>query len=315
MNRRLPLGVDVGNTRIRIAELFLDRGMPEIHNVAVHEVDRVTDTDLPHQIRDLLRAADIKARNCVCGFAEPNATVRLTQFPPMSRAEQRKAAHFEAGRYVANVEDAIVSLTELDQAHRFALGIVDGAVLARRLKAIRAAGLRIVAADYDGFALKRTFPDADAILDVGYSAARFYAYGGPIPYGTVIEYGGRNFTNEIARAFAIGMGDAEQRKRLSGVEGIGGDTIPGFCRVVARAIQSATTAGFVKGKKLVLCGNGARLTGLADSIALDLGYDVQLANELMVSTTYPNDIVNANAPDWSLAVGLALYRVRREHTA
>ena len=210
-----------------------------------------------------------------------------------------------------DLDDAIVSLCALDRRRRFAIGIANGAAVARRVAVLRSAGLRVAGVDYDGFALGRTFSNADAVLDIGYGGARLYAFGGPVPFGAAIDYGGQSFTDAIARAFAIGGTDAEQRKRTAGSAGIDDVLAAGLCRAIGRAVRSSRAAGCAELRSLVLCGNGARLPGLADAVAAELRCRAELASELTLpSVHYPCDVVGANATDWALAVGLALYGVR-----
>jgi Tfp pilus assembly PilM family ATPase len=315
MKRRLPLGVDLGATRIRIAELAQSRDRIVINAVEALDIPIGDDRLTSQQMCSLLRDHGLRGRRCVIGLGEPSATLRRVALPPMADNEHRRAARYEAARYVPDVDRAVVTTTPLKQSRQYALGIASSVALNRRVAFLRAAGLHVAAVDYDGFAFMRAFPDAQAVLDVGLEQARLYVLGGDLPLGTVIEYGGRAFSDAIARAFGIGERDAEERKRSIGTMGIDDSLLAAFCRSVSRAMRPSWRNAATESARLVLCGNGARIPELVERLAGELHCIVALAGELRHDAVYPRDVIRANAPAWALAVGLALHDVRTERSA
>jgi Tfp pilus assembly PilM family ATPase len=302
-----PLGVDLGTTRVRIAQLERGPDGLELRNVAAADIGGIEERDLPARIRELLRAAGIRRRRCVCGLGEPNATLRAVEFPPMSPGERRRAARYEAERYAARGTETAVTAVPLDGRRRWALAIADRAELRRRVSILRAAGLHVAAVDYDGLAYARLFPRSDAVLDVGLAAARLYVFGAEVPFAAALDYGGNAFTSAIAQAFAIAEDDAETRKRSMGLGGADDAPLAALSRSAARALRGAELASAREPRRLVLCGNGARLPELAERLARDLRCEAAIAEQWAGPSTYPGDVARANLPDWALAVGLALY--------
>ncbi len=314
MSRRhdLPLGVDIGASRIRVSVLQLDAGVPVLRNVAVRA--RVTQNEDPDslaaEIRSLLQAEHIREKRAVAAIGEPDATIRTVMFPPMGGREREHAARYEAARFIAYpLSEAYVRIAPLDaMPNAYALGIARNATLRRHLDALRLAGLRVVGIDYEAYAYRRVFPGADAILDVGHLGARLYVYGGPTPFGIALDGGARSFTAIIARSLGLDDAAAERRKRSLGLAGAGDPELSAFARSVGGALLNARNHGAHDVQRIVLVGNGARLMTLAERLERDTGSSVAIADGLGISRS-PNaeDIARAGAPDWALSIGIALW--------
>jgi Tfp pilus assembly PilM family ATPase len=283
------------------------RNLPRASGPASADADAVCARLLAEALGEL----EVHERRCVCALGEPFAILRSVRFPPMSRWERERAARFEAARHIGYpLAEAAVRIVAIDASDaRWALGVVRERELRRRCQLLECAGLRVVGVDHEAYALRRAFPSADAILDVGHAMSRFYAYGGDLPYGIALEAGSAGFTAAIGRALDIDLAGAERRKRLVGMAGAGESSLEAFVNDVARAIRTARSRGAADVQRIALSGNGARLAGLAERLRRDTGCDVELASQIapVSGSAYPADVVRAHAPDWSLAIGLALW--------
>jgi type IV pilus assembly protein PilM len=317
--RSLPLGIDLGSTRIRIAELCREDGEAVLRRVSVIELDD-TRGDLQDEryLGSSLRELGIRERRCIAAVGEPDATIHTVTFPPMSTRERERAGRFEASRHIEYpLADAFVKTApiDLDQG-LFALGIVRSTVMQRRMNILRAAGLRPIALDHEAYALQRAFPYADAVLDMGYTIGRLYAFGAGAPIGITLDGGAHTFTQAIARGLSVDVATAERRKRTIGLSGVAESEMNAFTHSVGRALLKARNNGVTGIQRLIVSGNGARLPTLAERLERDTGCSVDVATDVGAPrSSYPEDITRASAPDWALSVGLALWTASQEAAA
>jgi Tfp pilus assembly PilM family ATPase len=236
----------------------------------------------------------------------------------MGTRERERAGLFEASRHIDYpLNEALVKTAPIDlEQGVFALGIVRSAAMERRLQILRYAGLHPITIDHEAYALRRAFPYADAVLDLGYITGRFYAFGLGAPIGVVLDGGADTFTQAIARGLSIDVATAERRKRTIGLSGVADSEMSAFTYSVGRALLTARNHGVTGIQRLVVTGNGARLPTLAERLERDTGCSVDIAADLGIANSpYPEDIKRAGAPDWALSVGLALWTSSRERAA
>ena len=128
--RTLPLGIDVGEARIRVAlaQRRFD-GTAELVAVAT----RPRGEDLARSVAEAVTELRTPERRCVFGVAEPGASLRAARFPMMRRAELVRAARFEASRLIDYpIDEALVQVVPLDTGHgESAIGIVRADAIAR----------------------------------------------------------------------------------------------------------------------------------------------------------------------------------------
>jgi Tfp pilus assembly PilM family ATPase len=301
----LPLGVDVGAARTRVALVERDADAT-VRLIAV--ATAATGTDPARAIANAVAELATRERRCVLALGAPATQLRVVAFPSLSRRERERAARFEAARTIAYpVADAAVRLVPVD-ATRCVLAIAPQRAIDERAALARAAGLRLVAIDDAALALLRCVRDDTAILDIGAAGSILIVADDPVPRAHVLPVGGATFTEAIARALALDAGAAERRKRTIGPAGAGESTCDGFVAALATALSSARANARSHVRRLALCGNGSRLIGLAAGIEAVLAMPVEpLDLGAAVSTTIPPDVVRAAAPDWALAYGLALW--------
>jgi Tfp pilus assembly PilM family ATPase len=298
----LPLGVDLGQTRVRVA--LLEVSGDERRLIAVAARDRAA--SLGDTLREALSDLGSPERRCVLGITEPDGLVRPVTFPPMPSRERSQAARFEADRLVRADEPLVVRLFPLDGNARFAIGIAKRRTIDDRLHVARETRLTCVGVDNAAFAYQRLARQNEAILDIGATAATLYLFGDVLPSTTRFEMGGERLTAGLAESLGIDLVSAEQRKRAYGLAGAATHTLKAFVEAVAGALVGARSRG-MRIDHLALVGNGTRLDDLRPALAIATGLSVGRLDTLPLSCeTLPPDIVRAEAGDWALAVGLAL---------
>ncbi len=313
----LPLGIDIGTTRLRMAvmERASNRGV-RLAAAGACDLPDGTMQDGAVANGDLLAAAveqvwrelGTRQRRCVMALPAGAAVVKLLRFPAMSWSERRRCAAFEAERFApwaANDAATIVRVHPHDRKSGvYAVGIARKDALHGRAAAIRRAGLRPVAADSEAWALRRSFSYADAVLDVGCRRSTLHAFSAAGISSQELPMGGIDVTRAIASDLAIGQEMAEKRKRILGTAGAGDSALREFAVAVAGAVES--TRGRSPVRTIALTGNGARLPGLGEAIAQAAQAIADLVVcDLLRDGAYPDDVARAAAPDWTLAAALA----------
>ena len=307
MKRRptLPLGIDVGTARTRVALLERDPS-GATHLIAV--AARRTGDDPAAAVAAAWAELGTRERRCVLAAAHPDALLRVASFPPLSRAERERAARFEAARFVPYpLAEAALRVLPLADG-RCVIGAVRKSVLAARLAAVARAKLVPVAVDDGALALCRAFPAADALIDLGKNGTTLVVPGEPIPALRAFALGGQALTAAVAAALGVDEPTAEQRKRSIGLAGAGEHARDELVEQLATALIEIRAAARGEIRTIALVGNGARLAGLADALERAVQIPVRLG--LLAggaACPLPPDVVRAAAPDWGLAYGLALW--------
>ncbi|HYW54846.1 MAG TPA: pilus assembly protein PilM [Dongiaceae bacterium] len=301
----LPLGVDVGTVRTRVALAERDAsGRPSLVAVA----SRPTGGDPANAIAEARAELATRERRCVLALAAPDALLRSAAFPAMRRTERIRAARFEAARFVSYpLDEAAVRAVPLDRG-RCVVGIARRAAVDERVLAAKRAGLRPLAVDDAALALTRAFAYADAVVDVGENATLLVVPGDPVPAVRSFAGGSRSFTAAIAASLGVDDAAAERRKCSIGLGGAGEHARDALVEQLASALIEHRAGARAELRAIALAGNGARLSGLAAALERAVAIPVRLAVlPSGVSHTLPADIVRAASPDWGLAYGLALW--------
>jgi len=301
----LPLGIDLGTARTRVA--LAERGAGGCARL-VAVAARPTGEDAANAIAEARAELRTRERRCVLALGAPDALLRVAAFPAMRAAERARAARFEAARFVPYPpHEAAVRLSETGEGD-YALGIAHRPALDACNAAAKRAGLRLVAVDDAAFALARAFPYADAIVDIGARATRLIVPGSPVPVVRSLAIGGRAFTAAIVASLGVDDDSAEHRKCSIGLAGAGDHVRASLVDELAAAVADHRAGARTEIRSIALAGNGARLPGLAEAFEAAVAIPVRLG-ALVTDPAggLPPDVVRAASPDWGLAYGLALW--------
>lgn len=308
----LPLGIDIGTTRVRIVEACLTRKGPRVRGVAVREYSAgAGGSEQPQFVATLIEDARTelrtRERRCVAAVGAPDATLHPLSLPKMSASERERAARFEARRFLNyDVRDAVIALHGTDrQMRRWTLGIARSSTLSTRLAALRLAGLKTVAIDHESCALTRALPEYDAILDIGFSRSSLHVAGTDGPQTWHALAGGTDLTKAIERDLRVDEKTAEKRKRIVGTAGAGERARSVLVTALADLVEAARARKSVA--RIALVGNGARLCGLASEIERATGAICCVPVSRLLNGSYPEDVIRAGAADWNLAAGLTAW--------
>jgi Tfp pilus assembly PilM family ATPase len=313
----LPLGVDVGSTRARIACGEATReGSVRIRAIVARDLpdDAVSPMHVEQPelvaavIEEMLAEIGTRERRCVLAIGAPACALRTVRFPKMSSPERLRASRFEAQRFAGwdlDEEGSIVRLHPADRAAGiFAIGVTRAESIDSRVASVRFAGLRAVAIDHDALAMRRVFPECDAIIDVGAERSSVHCFGPAGPSSLVAQIGGATITRGIAAELSIDMPTAERRKRILGCAGAGITAIEEVVTSIAALVDRARTRNTVD--RVAVTGNGARLPNFVRALEEATGAIAEMpVPDVLHTAAYPEDVVRAAAPDWALAASLA----------
>lgn len=318
--RDLPLGIDIGTTRIRVAHAIRENGGARIAGIAVRDLSSGSASSgevaepqyVATLIEDAVSELGVRHRSCVSAIAEPHASMRSVRLPKMRDEEKQHAAEFEARRIVDYpVEDATIRIHSIDRDRAlYAIGVARTSVLNSRIAALRLAKLKPVAMDHESCAFVRAFDRYDAVVDVGYDRLSLHV---PVAGGTPVTFcsrmGGEHVTRAIARDLAIDAYSAERRKRILGTAGAGDAGRNRLASEIAGLIEAARNRS-LQIRTVVFTGNGSRLPRLLTDVEHASGASCTVAVARQFDTCdYPVDVIRSAAADWTLAAALATWGV------
>ena len=315
--KTIPLGVDLGSTRVRIA--LAEWNGEDVRIVSVtskRRSERSDDSDGQAidaaLLEEMLGEIGSRERRCVLSMRAPDAVMRTVHFPPMSGFERVRAARFEAGRFAGwdiEVEPSDVRVHPVPgQASSYAVGVVRRSALFARLAPVRSARLRVVGVDHEALALQRSFGQHEAVIDIGLDRTSVHVFAAQTPVSWSAAYGGAELTRGIARDLSIDMDAAEKRKCILGAAGAGSAACRDIAAHIGNIVQRARAR--LPFTRIAITGNGARLPGLISQLESFVGSGMDMpVPRYLRSGVYPDDVIRAAAPDWSLATGLATWGV------
>ncbi|GAC1388866.1 MAG: hypothetical protein NVSMB31_03790 [Vulcanimicrobiaceae bacterium] len=317
MMQSLPIGVDIGATRLRLVYAVLTEHGPKVRAIVTRDLAQDVASsgiiaDLNYVAAAIDEACDelqTKERRCVLSVGEPDAVLRSVEFPRMTELERERASKFEAQRYVDySIAEALVRIHPINEKlELYAIGIVRASVLGSRIAALKAAGLRPVGADHEALALGRALPRYDAILDIGHERTSVHIYSGPSPVTLQHKSGGAEITRGIERELSIDTQSAEKRKKIVGTVGAGESARSVLLADITSLLETASIRTGVL-KRIALVGNGSRLNKFSADLERATGLLVETpVADVLRSNAYPADVLRAGAVDWNLAAGLTIW--------
>jgi Tfp pilus assembly PilM family ATPase len=242
----------------------------------------------------------------VLSIGAPEAAIRHVRFPKMSWAERLRAARFETLRWTGFEREGASTIVRVHPVAAedgvYAVGAAAPGAIQRRLALAKAAGLRVAAIDHDAYALRRLYPQADAIVDVSGERSIVHAFAAETPVATVVDVAGDHITRAIARELSLDAATAEKRKRILGCAGAGSQAQDSVVASVAAAIERLRTRAHIG--RIAVTGNGGRLPGFVRDLQAATGAASEMPVPDLLLESYPADVVRTAAPDWALAAGL-----------
>jgi type IV pilus assembly protein PilM len=336
---RTTVGLDIGSGLVKAAVIDHGRGLPELVKVAITPLgaDAIVDGEVmdpalvADAVRETLQAAGVKPRGLVVAVGGRDVIVKRIRTERVPESQARELMRFEAEQHVPfDMESVQLDFQILDpdsEGREMAVLLVAAKreLVEAKVRLLDEAGADVGVVDVDAFALHNAFaanyPDAlegvVALANVGHEVTNVNILDDGVPALTRdLAAGTRRIREDLQREHGLSSREAEQLlragasdARLDAVLARHADEIAAGVERAAAFLESASrTAGPLRA--LYLCGGGAQIPGLAQSVAGKLRIPVEPATPLAaleVRAGALDDVdVAAVAPLLMLPIGLAL---------
>jgi type IV pilus assembly protein PilM len=341
---RKVVGLDIGTTAVRAAELSVRRGHAVLDRIgqaglpdgAVVNGEVIDPAAVAVAIKDLWRRTRIGSRQVIIGVANQRVVVRLVDLPSMPPDELRRSLAFQAGDYLP----IPVEQTELDyavlgeheaangqQVLRVLLVAAEKGMIAGHLEAVTGAGLRPAGIDLNPIAVLRALAPvaglgegAEALVDVGAKVTNMVVHdNGELRFVRILAMGGEEITATLQQALGLDRDAAEQAK-LAASAGEGDNPAAGELvtqRLDAFVAEVRGSLDFYRSQldatqlaRVIVSGGGSLLGPLAERLADAVDVPVErgrtLASVRVGRLGLPAEQLAELEPTIAVPVGLAL---------
>lgn len=295
------LGVDIGTTSIKVAEVRNGSERPELVNYGVLESSgylarenqalqtsslKIFESEIVELLTTVVREMGTRTKDVVASLPLFSAFIAVLDFPKMEPQEIERAIVYQAKQYVP------LPLTEValdwlkvaeyeDEKGFFHQKVLLISVPQEQIKKYQAmflaAGLTLRALEIESLSLTRIMgsdPTPTMIVDIGSrSTSIVFSEKGSLIWATQSDYGGASLTQTLASSLNINPLRAEELKKERGILGTGPSyelstiMLP-FLDVILNEVRKAQflyNEQFPSARKIeriVLAGGGANLLGI-----------------------------------------------------
>ncbi len=311
------MGLDIGTSAVRAAELSLGRGPTKLERFgqvalppgAVIDGEVLDRDAVAAALKKLWSEAKFSSKKVVLGVANSKVVVRQVDLPWMERDELRQALAFQVQDFIPMpVSEAILDFHPVEEFTNEAGGRMLRVLLVAAgremvlggLAAAEKAGLRPVMVDLTSFAVIRSLAqldtlgldgDAEALVDIGARVTNIAVHQGGVPrFVRILLMGGRDITDAVAERLGVPAEEAESVKLSSALAAVGGQAEN---EPTARAVETSGSAFIeeVRGsldyylssssrapiKRILVSGGGSQLAGLVERLSAATRLPVELA--------------------------------------
>ncbi len=372
MAARTAIGLDIGTSGVRAAELSIARGAVTLDRFgqvalpigAVRDGEVVDAPMVAAAIRQLWSATRFSTKRVILGVANQRVVVRSVELPWLPMEELRRSLPLQVVDMLPTpVDQAVLDFHPLEEVTgsrgRFLRGLLVAASresVLTNLRCVQAAGLRPAGVDLTGFAVLRAVnlmpiddPGSEAVVDIGARVTNVVVHRGGVPsFARILLMGGQDITDALAERTGTPLAEAEGIKQALGMVGQGGRLTSSASRdeslpvgrsilvpdvdlaAAVRSVESTaqTFIDEIRGSldyynassphhpisRVVICGGGSLLRGLADRLGQAVRVPVEEGRALgslrLGRTGLTEDQLHQVEPLAATPVGLALGGLR-----
>jgi type IV pilus assembly protein PilM len=346
MARRTAIGLDIGTSVVRAAELSFGRGGTTLDRFgqvvlpegAVRDGEVVDEDAVTQALKHLWAATGFTHKRVVLGVANQRVIVRQMDLPWMEQAELRRSLAFHVADFLPiAVEQSVLDFFPLeevtdDNGARMLRGLLVAAQRDTVLSNVRCAenaGLTVTSVDLTSFAVLRAMGTqtdltvgTEALIDVGARVTNIVVHSAGIPrFVRILLMGGQDVTDAVSEQLGVPLEQAEGMKQHFSTHG-NGEELAMVSRTVATTAQDfvdeirgsldyyASSHPGAAVERIVISGGGSRLEGLIDRLASGTRLPVISGDPLrplrMGRTGLDEDQLEFIKPLAAVPVGLAL---------
>lgn len=305
------LGVDIGTTSIKIAEVGAGKQLPKVINYALLENQsslrresavfqsstlKLFEREITELLRAVIERMRPKTKEVVASLPNFAAFITVLNFPEMNPSELEKAMVFQARQYIPlSLSEVALDWLKIDEYedengfkyNRVLLISVPQEQIKKYQRIFSEVGLKLRALEIEGLSLARglvgTDPTPTMIVDIGsHSTAIAIIEGGQLKFTTQTDFAGASLTQALASSLGINPLRAEELKRERGIAGTGPNyelstIILPFLDVIINEMKRAQfnyegQPGIkAKIERVLLSGGGANLLGIEKYFTKEYG--------------------------------------------
>lgn len=340
------LGVDIGTTSIKMAEVIESSSIYRLKNYGLLEsyghLERLNDAlqtsslklfekEIVGLLKTLLDKVKPTTKNVVASIPPFSSFVTLLEMPVMNDSEISKSMPFQARQYIPlPVSEVAIDWLKVGEKEdengikkqQVLLISVPNDQISKYQMIFKAAGLKLISLEIEGLSLTRMLINGDQtatiILDIGArSTNMLISDQGHLKLSAQTDFAGGTFTQAVASGLNINVSRAEELKKLRGLLGSGGEyelstlMLPYLDAIIgeAKRLKSRYETDYAgKIERVILTGGSANLLGLTDYVTEQLGLPASKANPFS-RVSYPDNlepIIGELGPVFSVALGLAI---------
>ncbi len=282
-----------------------------------------------------VKGEKIKTKKVVVSLPEKKSFVQIISMPKMKREELKKAVPFEAENYIPlPVERTYIDFEVVEERKKIdvLIAAISKETVNSYFDCLKEAGLEPRAFEIESQSIARAVVDKAKsplfIVDFGRSNTSFIIFSSSsLRFTSSSSVSSEALTEAIARKLKVEKKEAE---RLKIKHGLSGDSSEG--KKVSKALSLALKelVGEIKKykeyykthssedvNKIVLCGRGSNLKGLAEFLSSETGISASKANPWINILPQPlKEIPELSYEDslgYTTALGLALRGVREDY--
>jgi len=301
MPGRTAIGLDIGTSVVRAAELSIGRGgvclerfgQLVLPDGAVRDGEVVDEVAVTDCIKQLWSATRFSHKRVTMGVANQRVIVRQMELPWMPQPELRASLPFQVQDFLPIATDqAVLDFFGLDESTdpethaRTVRGLLVAAARETVLANVRCAehaGLTVTGVDLTSFAVLRSMGrqtgldvKTEALIDIGARVTNIVVHSAGVPrFVRILLMGGQDVTDAVADKLGIPLNQAEGMKQHF-ASLAHGEELTTVSRAVAATAQDfvdeirgsldyygASNPGAAV-ERIVLSGGGSRLEGLVE---------------------------------------------------
>jgi len=290
------------------------------------ELKKVSDV-----IKKAVSSAKITKDKCAVSLIESQVVTRLIQLPNLTDKELSAAINWEAEQYIplpvkdVNLQYEIISRPQSGTNEKMDVLLVAAPkrVVIKYINVVRGAGLKVDSLETESASLTRAYtnktdPSTNIIISMGaISTELIIVKAGRVFFTRSIATGGINLTKAIMSEFNLPISQAEQYKQAYGIleDKLGGKVANVLKPILDILITELMKAmEFIRShapdapvSRILICGGGAYLPGLAQFLTAKSGLEVSLGDPWanFEKQGFITKLVGFG-PVYSVATGLAL---------
>jgi len=328
-------GLDVGTSSIKAVQLKKSFGKFELvsfGSASLEENVSQSDSDVDkkrvaEEIKKLVHSMHLVTKNVIMSLPGSTVFTTVINIPKMPMAELKKAVSYQAEQNIPlKISEVQIDWQVVGEvpAKNELLVMVIAAPKTKTQKTAdlaQGAGLELSAVEINSIASARALQTNDPlymIVDIGtFNTELTVVRQAVVTLTRTVPVGGQVITRAIAQSLGLEEGQAEQFKRKFGIEQ---DKMEGQIYKASRSVlnnlkeeidRSVKYYGEQFGENiqnLKLTGGGSKTLGIQKFLADELNMNVVYGNpwEMVVHKQDVNNQLAGNAPDFAVAVGLAM---------